>query len=361
MAAGGRCEFYGCNDYLLMDKLTLSETNYSNIAHIVAWERGGPRGDDPLPQGKRNGIENLMLVCTKHHKTIDSKENVKDYPKEKLQQFKKWHEERILRVTDYQPQSRTTVVRLKANVKDRAVDIPMTQIKEAIAPRYPTVTDCEIDLTKLPGGDGDHYWKMMAEAITRKVERLYEPGIEKESVEHVSVFAMAPIPLLVHLGRQLSDKIATDLYQRQRTPEGWVWKQDSERVQYKTKKLRDGRNKARVALLLSLSGPIVIDDLPDDINEDFTVYEISLDGKQPNPLFLRTRDDLDEFKVAYHGFLSLLKSNHSVVRNLHLFPAVPAPVAVMCGRERLPKVVPSLLIYDNELEKGGFKFALKVK
>jgi hypothetical protein len=57
----------------------------------------------------------------------------------------------------------------------------------------------------------------------------------------------------------------------------------------------------------------------------------------------------------------MLKGDHGAVGKLHLFPAVPAPIAVMCGRERLAKVAPSLLVYDNELERGGFKFALKVK
>jgi hypothetical protein len=344
-----------------MDNLTLSETNYSNIAHIVAWERRGPRGDDPLPRTKRNDIENLMLVCTKHHKTIDSKENVNDYPKNKLQQFKKWHEDRIRDATDYKPESRTTVVRLKANVKDRLVQIPLAQIKRAIAPRYPTVTDCDIDLTNFPKGDSEHHWRTMTDAVTEKIRRLFEPGIEKESIEHISVFAIAPIPVLVHLGRRLSDKIETDVYQRHRSPEGWGWKKRGKKVQYKINKLREGRNATKVALILSLSGLIKINDLPDNINEDFTVYEIGLDGQQPTTLFLRTRDDLEEFKTVYHGFLGMLKENHDSVEGLHLFPAVPAPIAVMCGRERLAKVAPSLLVYDNELEKGGFKSVLEVK
>lgn len=358
--AGGRCAFYGCNEYLLTDSLTLSEANYSNIAHIVSWSLDGPRGSDPLPQAKRNNIENLMLVCTKHHKTIDSEENVKDYPKERLQQFKGWHEDRILRVTQYHPQSRTTVVRLKANVKDRVVEIPLTQIREAIAPRYPSMTECNIDLTMFSGGDERHHWEAMAAVITQKVEKLYELGFEKEPVEHVSVFAIAPMPLLVHLGRRLSDKIETDLYQRHRIPEGWAWKTGGDRVNYKIHKLREGQKKTKVALLLSLSGALSIEELPGNINDDFSVYEITLDGIPPNPLFLRTKDDLDEFKAVYHGLWGDLKRDHAGLKELHVFPAVPAPVAVLCGRERLSKVSPALLVYDKDEDKGGFKFTLKV-
>jgi len=33
---------------------------------------------------------------------------------------------------------------------------------------------------------------------------------------------------------------------------------------------------------------------------------------------------------------------------------VPAPIAVLCGRELLPKVDPSVTVYDHEKDQGGF-------
>ena len=94
--AGGRCEFYGCNEYLLRDDLTLSDLNHSNVAHIVAAKTNGPRGEDPMLLVERNRIENLMLVCRTHHALIDNPEYVREYPKERLLGFKKEHEDRIL-------------------------------------------------------------------------------------------------------------------------------------------------------------------------------------------------------------------------------------------------------------------------
>jgi hypothetical protein len=37
--AGGRCEFDGCNKYLLEHSLTLTEGNFAQLAHIVALGR----------------------------------------------------------------------------------------------------------------------------------------------------------------------------------------------------------------------------------------------------------------------------------------------------------------------------------
>ena len=49
-----------------------------------------------------------------------------------------------------------------------------------------------------------------------------------------------------------------------------------------------------------------------------------------------------------------------IVKELHLFPAVPALIAILCGRELLPKVHPELLVYDFDKQKAGFTFQLKV-
>jgi SMODS-associated and fused to various effectors sensor domain len=43
-----------------------------------------------------------------------------------------------------------------------------------------------------------------------------------------------------------------------------------------------------------------------------------------------------------------------------MFPAIPAPVAVVCGFDLLPKAHPALVVYDNDKQHGGFIQRLKV-
>src|SRR5437899_1366752 len=69
--AGGRCEFDGCNKYLLEDPLTLTLGNYGQAAHIVAFRLGGPRGRNGVRPQDINEPGNLMLLCAVSHKTID--------------------------------------------------------------------------------------------------------------------------------------------------------------------------------------------------------------------------------------------------------------------------------------------------
>src|SRR5436190_21411863 len=93
---------------------------------------------------------------------------------------------------------------------------------------------------------------------------------------HISLFALAPIPLLVYLGRQLSNKVPVDPYQRHRDTEDWAWKTDGKPVGYKFRRIHKGTDHTKVAITLPLSGPIKTKDLPEEIDNRFSVYEISL-------------------------------------------------------------------------------------
>jgi hypothetical protein len=58
--------------------------------------------------------------------------------------------------------------------------------------------------------------------------------------------------------------------------------------------------------------------------------------------------------------LGLISKEYPGIEEIHLFPAVPAPVAVSCGRELLPKVHPSLLMYDYNKRKNGFTPTIRI-
>jgi SMODS-associated and fused to various effectors sensor domain len=120
------------------------------------------------------------------------------------------------------------------------------------------------------------------------------------------------------------------------------------------KMIRRGADPSRVALLLSLSGSIHLSMLPPVIDDSFSVYEISLVGIDPNPTYLCLRQDLMSFQRIYQQMLGMILKDHPGLAEISIFPAVPAPVAVLCGRELLPKVHPSLLVYDYHKQKGGF-------
>lgn len=356
--AGGRCEFDGHNKYLLRHSMTLTEGNFGQMAHIVAFSPGGPRGEKRLSPKYLNAAANLMLLCHECHKLIDI--HPERYTTRTLKQFKRRHEERIFRLTGSSPEHQTRVVILQTNIGRQAVEISPGEIQEAVAPRYPDAEHLVIDLTGLADGDDQAFWDTAKRTIAQQVERLYAQRLDGPPPRHISLFALAPIPLLAFLGSQLSSKIPVDFYQRHRDPETWTWKTTGEPVTYSVRTLRAGSDRSKVALLLSLSGAISVESLPPEIDGRFSVYEITLVGSPPNIGFLRLRQDLLGFQRIYQQVLATIIKDHGLVDEIHLFPAVPAPIAVLCGREPLPKVHPALVVYDFNKGKGGFRPTIRI-
>lgn len=356
--AGGRCEFDGCNKYLIEHHLTHTRGNFAQMAHVVAFSKKGPRGKVTDRPEDINSIDNLMLLCHPCHKLID--DNPEEHSREQLEAYKKAHEERIYRLTGSSPDRQTTVVTIKSKIGGQAVKISQGEINDAIAPRYAASrTGVEIDISALDD-EGPDFYQVAAKKVKQSLDRAIESTMKDESTSHISLFALAPMPLLVLAGSILGDKVPCNLYQKHRDAQDWTWKQDGDAVRYKLNRLVTGSDSKKVALVLSLSGTIDTHDLPEEFRNDGTVYELTLDGTAPHPGFLRQMEDLKNFRDAYQRALREIGTNHGKIEYLHLFPAVPAPVAVACGRELMPKIDPILVVYDDDKRHGGFKKIFEV-
>lgn len=357
--AAGRCEFRGCNRFLYTHPLTGESGNFAQGAHIVAFSERGPRGREGARPTDIHNVENLMLLCAACHKLID--DAPARYTRAELEAHKREHEARITRVTEVGPDAQTTVLQLKARIGAGAVDIAPEEIFDAVHPRYPAGDPVIIDLTGLGDEKAGPRYDAAADAIAEQAARLYANGSGLQRTNHLSVFALAPIPLLVALGGALSNKIRTDFFQCHRDKEKrWTWFEGEPSVRYAVRRISQGTDAACVGLVLSLSGAVDPASLPAALDERFSLYEITLEGRTPGTGFLRQRADLEAFRKTYRGLLADLRQGHPGLGEIHLFPAVPAPVAVSCGFDLLPKVDPTLVVYDNVMRDGGFIARLKV-
>jgi hypothetical protein len=355
--AGGRCEFAGCNKYLFEHHLTLRGGVFGQNAHIIAYSDEGPRASVESGTPEVHDVSNLLLLCPECHKHID--DDPDRFPVDVLRQYKGAHEARIRLVTGLGPDMRTEVVQLKANIGGQPVGIPAPHVYEAVAPRYPADTQgVVIDLTSLQCEDGSFY-ASAEKAIRRRADVLFGPGVEVKGARHLSVFALAPIPILVLFGAILGNKVAADVYQRHRDTEAWCWKTDGEPVDYRFEKIKEGLPGGGVALVLSLSGKVSAEAVAKSAGDSATLYELTLKDQEPRLTYLRLRDDLARFATSYREALAVIRAAHPGLGELGVFPAVPAPVAVLMGRELLPKVDPVLLVHDFD-KVNGFQQRVKV-
>lgn len=357
--AGGMCQFDGCRDYLLEHHVTLDRKLFAQVAHIVAWSERGPRGDEKPRPADINDIDNLMLLCPKCHTLVDDEPD--RFTVAVLKDYKQAHEDRIRHLTSLAPDMKTSVVQLKSLVRGQAVDIPISHVTAAVAPRYPVDRQgTVIDLTTITA-TGPAFCEAAMQSIRQKIERLYEPGMDVERTQHISLFALAPIPLLVYLGSRLSNKIPVDLFQRHRDTDDWVWKKEGEPIEYRFHLRQPGTDRQKVALLIALSGPIDLATIPEEVRRDGFLYEITLaEGVPTTRTCLRLPQDLTNFRRTYETARRTILRDHGTIPELHLFAGAPAPVAVACGLDLLPQVDPTLLVYDNNQSTGGFTYTLRI-
>lgn len=354
--AGGRCEFDGCNKYLLEHPLTFTKGNYAEAAHIVGFKLDGPRGNDGQRPAKINDVENLMFLSADCHKEID--DHPRRYPVATLRKYKKAHEDRIRLVTGLHDSGKTAVLVVKALIGGHSVSVPFEHVVQAAAPRYPSSHDpCVIDLTTI-SDEGPEFLKVACRTIEQQLDRFFGSGGEGKRIGHASVFALAPMPVLIFLGNRMSNKVPLDLFQRHRDTEQWSWKEGEGKARYAVRRVRTGKS-GKVALILSLSGTVRAGDLPAEMRTA-TVYAITLDGQVPSTTFLRTKSDLEAFRQAFQEVMGLILLEHGKLAAIDLFPAVPAPVAVLVGRELLPKAHPTMRVWDFDKAKGGFTYQLEV-
>ena len=132
-------------------------------------------------------------------------------------------------------------------------------------------------------------------------------------------------------------------------------------MNYSYRRIKSGNSRDKVALLISISGSINSNDIPQKIQNSHYIYEIVPSNAKQTPMILKRVEDLSSFKQAYQEFLRHIHSEHPNSKVLKLFPSVPLSIAVCCGSERLPRVDPSLEVYDYNKNKNVFVKCINVR
>ncbi|MET9030957.1 SAVED domain-containing protein [Nocardia sp. NPDC004168] len=356
-----------CNRYLADDETTGQDVMVGQLAHIVGWSTkpGSPRGGDDLPLPERNLAENLMLLCHDQHKVIDDRSLWEVFDADTLRAMKRKHELRIRKLTAMGEERATTVLRVVGNLHGQPVDLTESRVMAALLERdrFPDWTlrgadEFEVDLRAVPGEERSTagYWTTARDHLDDRLAHL-RTQVRKGQVTHLSVFALARVPVLIVLGTMLDETLPTDLYPKRRDgTEGWGWTPESAEVDFTHTCVRRGSDPRSVALLCSVSGTIDLDRLPEEIDERYSVYELTPRGRTPVPALVDNPATLDAFSRAWRDLLARIEAEHRGAPFIDVFPAVPAAAAVSMGRHLMRVAHPPLRIFDRVTGHETYRF-----
>jgi SMODS-associated and fused to various effectors sensor domain len=354
--AAGRCQYRGCNHPLWQDDVTKAEFNKAYIAHIIADKPDGPRGDPVLSVRLKADLSNLMLLCDPHHRLADVAD-VAGHPVDLLRAMKAEHEERIARISGIGNDRQSEVLLYGANIGEHVRLPAFREAALAMLPEWYPARDRATTLGLLNSWQHDHepeFWSAEAEQLRRGFAESVRPLLRGAAPPHLSVFALAPQPLLMLLGMLLCDLAAVEVYQLHREPAGWAWQADGEAQPLHIVAPREIAGPP--ALVLALSGTVVEDRIRSALGPSATIWTVTID--RPNNDYLKTRGQLQEFRERLRGLLDRIKATHGQGEILHVFPAAPAAVCVELGRVLMPKADVPLRVYDENKRLGGFSHAL---
>ncbi|MBT3191902.1 MAG: SAVED domain-containing protein [Verrucomicrobia bacterium] len=353
--AAGRCEFDGCNRALYRSPVTQEQVNIAEAAHIWAFSPGGARGNEDVPPECLNSTDNLLLACHDCHKLMDEDKAGEKYSVELLQGWKRDHESRVEVVTEISPDKRSHVLMYGANVGQHSPVLNHNDCAAALFPRHYPGDSRGIELSLRNSSqrdDGDLFWQMECQELMTKFEQRVSVPISTGSIGHLSVFALAPQPLLILLGTLLTDIASVDVYQRHREPgASWHWPEgDQGDLEYVL--TPPGDTRGPVALVLSLTAPVARDRITQVLGEDVALWHVT--APEPSQDILKSREQLSGYRAFMRGVIRQIEAVHGTDETLHVFPVMGVAFAVELGRVRQPKANQSWQLYDQADPKTGF-------
>jgi hypothetical protein len=312
--SAGRCQYEGCNKVLWRDLVTQARYSTAYIAHIIADKENGPRGDQVLSESLESDISNLMLLCDAHHRLIDI-EDVEGHPVERLLGMKERHETRINTQTSLDENKKSHILQYGANIGRLNARITWRKSYEAMSPnRYPAEdTAIVLSLGNSPFQDNEvDFWKIGRANLQKQFASKVTPRLATD-IDHLSVFALAPQPLLIELGHLLSDVSAIDVFQHQKEPQdNWVWQEQEYVVPFMV--IRPDKSGSNVALNVSLSASIDNQRILAVLGEDTCIWTLTIEN--PHNDFLKTREQLGEFRETFRKLLDDIKLTHGVIGHI---------------------------------------------
>lgn len=189
-----------------------------------------------------------------------------------------------------------------------------------------------------PEHDETEFWEKESAFLVRKVNELFASMRVTKNI-HLSLFALAPMPLLVKLGSLLNEKYQVEVYQKHRNPDNWN-RLDEDGQGFEIKRPENRNEKA--VLVLSLSAPIR-DRINHFYGDDASIWEVTV--ADPNMDMLRSKRQQDDFrKIMRYLLTEISNTTHDVAIAVHM--AMPVACAVELGRVWMPKGHKPLELYD---------------
>jgi hypothetical protein len=194
---------------------------------------------------------------------------------------------------------------------------------------------------------GDPPWELVARSQQRMIADVLEKS--RDIVPRYAVFSLAPIPLVIHLGFVLSDRVQVRYFQYHRDLRTWRWPDVAPEDVDTNMKVTGLPNElidddVEVVVRVSLSAPVTAAQTRAVVRG--SPIEVDITVTQPDVLWLRHPDQLKRVEEVFRRVLTAVRNYVPSCPRIHLFYAGPTPAAVIIGQVINPRMNPPVELYE---------------
>jgi hypothetical protein len=203
----------------------------------------------------------------------------------------------------------------------------------------------------------DGYWQTAPDEMRGRLAAWAQLYGGLAVIPHLSVFASGPIPVLVALGRLIGDTRVVDVRDFDRDSASWLWPEPAAApLDIRVEGAAVGTAK-EVRLVVDLSGRTDRESQAKALGGR-SLPEVVIKIANPRPGLVRGPLILPPLRRAFRRAFELAKSCVGDSGAVHVFAAMPVSAAVAFGQAQLPKAMPVMHLYDNNVAAGGWRRAL---
>ena len=344
--SAAHCQMQGCNKPLWYDGLTFSKGNFADMAHIIGASEDGPRGGADSERLAQDA-SNIILLCKEHHKVID--DNPDSWPEERLRQMKVAHNERVRLILEY-PAKKSRPLIIMGAIGQQNPMFSERSIQQAMLPEYYQDRISEdwfrIELSRF-NRNRLQDWENGKNIIDDEINQINRTILNR-SIAHLSIFGLAPMPLLMYAGFKIGDKASCRVYEPRRNDDldkKWAWDEDGDPdVTYTSEHLKKGTS-TEVVLVLAISDLLPETKYRSMVKSDTHVFKLSCSN--PVQGFLKKPSEKSLFIVECRRLLNEIQSEIGINCMIKVYPAMPASLALEFGRLLQASKDPEIVVYEN--------------
>lgn len=211
-------------------------------------------------------------------------------------------------------------------------------------------------------GEHQYGWKAAATQQSLIVREAIEKS--RDLLPRFAVFSLAPISLATHLGFLFSDRVEVRTFQYDRDRSEWSWpsKDDDEDTQIETAGIPTTvvDDECEVALRISISARVSEPDAR--AGAPAAAHHVELRVPDPSTTWLRSGARLRAVTRQLRYTLAALRNRFPECSKIHVFAAVPTPVAIALGQAINPRMDPPVALYEYARQRAPrYRFALTLE